>query len=263
MNQNQFALALLAGACGLSSVAQAHYGQRIWVDVSPAGKIITETGPAGDAIGYTYKATDFTPGRVFTRDMGGLGDLNDGIDDAGNDSDGVNYATEFPGFEQTKFPSTSFSGVINEQFAGEVLFYNAAQQRFDPVSQAFAGQAIPFFSVSDGVTTGNSPTGSAIVPAGRALTVGSHFHPERVLQYAGGPSDGVDAYSGVYALPMQLTGNGLTTSDTFYLLLGKNASLETLQAADTVAKQTLVPEPAMLGSMALAGLLLRRRVRSD
>lgn len=252
-------LAMLLAALGLTSFAEAHYGQRIWVDVTPGGKIVTQVGPAGDIPGHTYTAAEFAPGRVFARDMGGLGNLNDGIDDAGEDGDGTNYATEFAGFEATKFPSRSFSGRFDEQFAGEVLFYNAAQQRFDPVSVAFAGTGIPYFNVSDGITDGNSPTGNATVATGRAFTVGSHFHPTRVLLYPGGPTDANDAYDGVYALPMQLTAPGLATSDTFYLLLGKNASLNTIRAAQTVAEQTLVPEPAMLGLLSAAGLLLRRR----
>ena len=242
-----------------ASVAQAHYGQRVWVDVDSAGKIVTLQGPPGDSP-TAYAASQFSTSRVFTRDMGPLGDIAAGVDDGGDDDDGVNYASAFPGYQATPFKSTAFAGTFQLDIVGEVQYFDQATQRFVPVSRAFAGKTVPYFTVGDDSTFGASPSDGSIVPAGHAFTTGTHYHPENVLNYPG-MGDAPDAYDGVYALGLRLRDGGYTPSDTYYLVLGKNAPLTELQQADGVARSTLVPEPTALAAVGLAGLLARRRRR--
>ncbi|QOV88269.1 hypothetical protein [Humisphaera borealis] len=261
--------ALAFGVCvaGLAvSTAQAHYGQRVWVDVDGSGKIVTYRGPAGDRPnpGGTnpYLPGEFSPWRIFARDMGDLGDLNQAVGDGSFDDDGVNYATQFAGYEAKPVPATTLSGTFRLDIVGEVKYFvpqiGATLAHYVPASTAFAGNAIPRFTVGDSATFGTSPLSEISVDSVcNAFTGGGHGHPQNTLVYPN-QSSGNDLYDGIYALGLRLRNDNYTTSDTFYLILGKNASLENLQAAHDVAAATLVPEPASITLLAFTGLLLRR-----
>lgn len=235
---------------GVTSYSHAHVGPRIWVDVNTEGKIITLKGPLGGA--GSFPPDQFSPSRVFIRDMG----------DPGDDDLTENYITEFPGYERTQYPTLSFSGTVYFDITGEVLYYNpAAPTGFVPVSTQYP-TGTPFFRVTSAIGTSYYDSGTGLVTGGVAFNVGSHGHPQYILQtpepytYTNGP----DLYDGVYALPLRLRLGSYLPSDTFYLLLGRNASSETLANA-AVAMNALVPEPASMGMMVgLSTILLRRRI---
>ncbi|GIW75576.1 MAG: hypothetical protein KatS3mg104_0639 [Phycisphaerae bacterium] len=234
-----------------STYTFAHVGPRIWVDVNTEGQIVTLKGPLGGA--GAYPPDQFSPSRVFTRDMG----------DPSDDDLTENYITEFPGYERTQHPTTSFSGTVYFDITGEVLYYNpSVPTGFVPVSIQYP-TGTPFFRVSSAIGTSYYDSGTGFVSGGIAFNVGSHGHPQYILQtpspytYTNGP----DLYDGVYALPLRLRLGSYTPSDTFYLLLGRNASSETLGNAE-VAMNSLVPEPSFVGLMiSAAPFLLRRKVR--
>lgn len=232
----------------IASVTAAHTGQRVWVDVNSEGKIITLEGPLGGA--GSFPANQFVPSRVFTRDMGNPGD----------DDGGENYLTEFPGYERTQYPTTSFSGTMHFDITGEVLYYQPTG--FVPVSTRYP-TGTPAFVVTNDNGSGEFLSGTGFVSGGVALTVGSHGHPQYILQMPApfSFSNGPDLYDGVYALPLRLRLDGYTPSDTYYLLLGRNASAHTLADADAAMNAALIPEPATLGLVgAVASFALRRRI---
>lgn len=241
----------LITAFAANTYTQAHVGPRVWADVNTQGKIVTLKGPLGGA--GSYPPDQFLPSRVFVRDMG----------DPSDDDGPENYITEFPGYERTPHPTTTFSGTVYFDITGEVLYYNPSSPTgFVPVSAQYP-TGTPFFRVTSATGTSYYDSGTGLVPGGIAFNVGSHGHPQYILQtpapytYTNGP----DLYDGVYALPLRLRLGSYTPSDTFYLLLGRNASSETLADAET-AMNALVPEPTLIGALGpLAAVVLVRRVR--
>lgn len=232
-----------------SSFAFAHTGARIWVDLTPDGKLVTLGGPAGGGAPGSYSPGDFHPERVFSRDMGNPGD----------DDVTENYVTNFPGYERTPFPSSAFSGDVGFDITGEPLYYQSGA--FVPVSTAFATDT-PFFRIED-PNHAIFTTTTGFVPGGKAFTAGSHGHPLYALfPVADLASNGPDQYDGIYALPLRLNLTSADPSETFYLLLGRNASGADLLAAENAMRATLVPEPGSLSLLATAGLaMIRRRPR--
>ena len=277
-----------AAAAVFPAMAGGHYSQRVWVDVDNNGHLRSMVGPPGNAP-FTYTSSMFFNSRVFARDLGGQDDVNYTTllggplsSDLDADDDGVNYESNFPGYEQVPFPTTAFTGTYGVAIVGHPLYYQPAAgtkaAAFVPVAAAFAGQTLPSFSLSnvvaepDGtneiVSMDSNGNGAASVPA---FTVGSHGHPDVVLHpnpedddYAGPGDDVTDAdqYDGIYALPLQLVGPSgspaATNSDVFYEVMGKNAPLAEVAQAGVVAENTLVApiagqwKPAAGGSWATA-----------
>jgi hypothetical protein len=283
-------------------ISLAHYGQRVWVDVGADNKIVTVVGPAGGAGPYT--ANQFSPARVFVRDMGDLGGLDYRallwpIPDYTHqplptyqdpDDDGNHYETDFPGYEYVPYKTPSFTGTFSLSIVGQPYYYkptlNSPLGPFVPISVAFAGDVLPYFTVGATVKDpdtginytqqGASPFDNSIVFACPAFSVGSHGHPDVTLHP--NPDDNgdydpvdIDQYDGIYALGLRLEAPGYTPSDTFYLVLGKNASMEDLFVAGLSANITLthnptyfpqVPEPGSASLLLVGGLgLMGRRHR--
>ena len=271
---------------GTTRSARAHYGQRVWLDVA-GGKITTLTGPPGDSPA-TYTPGQFSPGRIFARDLGEGGNVSYTTmlggplaSDGDEDDDGDHFQTNFPGYEKTPFPSSSFSGTFNLSFYGAPLYYvpgaNNTPAHFLKVASAFAGKmnaagqplVTPSFTydavvAGPGGNTGvtiTSPATDAATNASQtipAFTAGSHGHPLFTLHpnpfdsgYNGSATDDVadsDEYDGIYAVGLRLS-QGSLMSDPFYLIVGKNVSLADIADAATsrsAATLTALPGDADL-----------------
>jgi hypothetical protein len=246
-----FIATLGVSTLGVSTLAHAHEGQRVWVDVGPGTKLVTLAGPDGGT-GIVSPPAAYTPSRIFVRDMGAT------------DDDGVNYQTNFPGYERTPYPSGSMSGNISFDIDGPLLYFIEASGPnpafFQPVSLAFASApAVPQFIIEDELTNA-FVTSTGFVTGGVAFTAGSHGHPVNTLSYPG-VDDISDQYDGVYAVPFQLRGGGAAHSDTFFVLFGRNATLAELDNAEAVALATLVPEPSSLALFVIVFSTALRRNR--
>lgn len=235
-------LAVLAAG----SLAQAHDGARIFLG-NVNGQVTTYFG------NNDQDSTSFVQQRIFTQPLPNF--LNTGI-----------YTTDFPGFqvvEGTGIPSDStFSFTI----AGPLYYfanYNASvgTGTFLPVAQAFAGGTIPQLAVSQedmiSITAEGRVSGFDFFTYNEP---GDHGHNSYTL-YGNGTSASNGA-SGVYLLPLEVTGTTLATSETFYLLLGKDVAVPSVQmdAAVNAASAQFVPEPSIaLFITPWAAILLRRR----
>jgi hypothetical protein len=202
--------------------ARAHYSQRVWVDVNAAGQIYTLVGPPGNSPA-PYYPSQFTPGVVYARDMGGsdisyttlLGGPY--ATDGDFDDDGDNFQSDFPGYEVTPFPSRSLSGNFYMGFVREAQYYiagpNGTAGHFLPVSTALGGRTnaygevlpTPYFSIDVNVPNPNgpgnivesivSPTSDATANPSltvTAFTAGTHAHPGMTLH----PNPLDDDYNG-------------------------------------------------------------------
>lgn len=233
---------LLAGVvvAMFGASALAHPGPRVWLNVE-SGKIKTYAGayPPGDPSAYSLS-------RVFTQAM--------------TDEGGGIFDTDFPGFQMKPGGTIAASTNFSYNITGALLWYNAAGAKFETVAAHFGGTP-PQFDVTNELfqtkRTAAGPVGGDLAFAFNGAA-GDHNHLTYTMLGDGTtPSNGPD---GIYALPLQLTSSGLTNSDTYWLLLGRNASAADLNSAAGVANQTLVPEPAAIALLGvLAPMLMRRR----
>lgn len=234
----------------VASLALAHGGPRVWID-GTGGKIATFAGPYPDS----GNAADYHADRVFGIDM-----LN------AYDEDGVDYQTNFPGYQRLPGGSIPSPTTFSVDIAGEPLWYTpgagGSAGAFSTLSQQFGTTGTPRFAVTNSLSeTIYSSTG--LVSGNAALTytaAGSHGHLTYTLL---GNNNGTTAggLDGIYALPLQLRAPGLTTSETYYLVLGKNSDPAQLALAEQVLEGTLVPEPASLALFGGGLLALLRRPR--
>lgn len=204
-----------------ASGAFAHPGPRIWVNVE-GSVIVTYAGPypPGDP-------NDYELSTVFTQPLG----------DVGSDI----WETEFPGYQQVPGGTIAAGTTFSYDITGPLLWYNDAGGScalFEPVEDHFADSPpVPQMAVTNElfqteVTAGGFVSGdAAFTYNGNA---GDHNHLTYTLLGDGMlPGGGPD---GIYALPLRLTAPGLTASQTFYLLLGKNASdSDFTSAAEAIA----------------------------
>jgi hypothetical protein len=277
----------------MPGMAQAHYSQRVWSDISNSGQLMPVVGPPGNAP-FNYNQVMFFYGRVYARDFGSQGDVNYTsllggplFSDLDVADEGVNYQADFPGYENTPYATAAFPAdtTYNVSIAGKPLYYVPASgtlsAKFVPVATAFPGQMgidpatggtvqFPFFTISNSyVSNGNFLTaqmdsfgnGDPSVPA---FTTGSHAHPELTL--FPNPDDGSDPpdtpgtdptdqdqYDGIYAIPLQLSGQGVANSPVFYEVIGKNEPLAEIDAAGIVAENTLVPPTTSQWTLTTSG----------
>lgn len=196
---------LFAGAAAIvAAPAFAHDGSRIWLD-QIGGSIITLTSD------NDISPTVYTPARVFDTEL-----LN---------FFGV-QTTEFPGYEVRRTGAHVTSGTtFGFNLNGPLLFYDSTVDRYIPTHIKFAQPSpggIPEMAVSIDETIRFST--DQPVAGFNFLTYfsgGEHGHLSYTMVSGGTPYDGP---TGVYALPMQLTGTGLSASATCLLLLGKGVT---------------------------------------
>jgi len=232
MNRIAFAFALLAA---FATAALAHEGPRVWIG-NEAGRVTTYTSD------IDIDPTVYIPSRLFGTDL--------------EPFFGV-YTTEFPGYEVRQdggnvSPGTTFGFNIT----GPLLYYDAASQTFVTVAEAF-GPPLPGPVPQMAITLGASIRATAAGPAAgfnffSFNVIGDHSHLAYTLL-----GDGVtasDGPAGVYALSLELTSPALATSQTYYLLIGKDVEQtdDLFAEAWTVALQTLVSD-AVPGDLDCSG----------
>lgn len=217
--------------------AAAHEGPRIWLG-NVGGQVAAFTSD------NDVDPTTYTPSRLFATEM--------------QEFFGI-YTTEFPGYEVRQDggdiePETTFGFNI----AGPLLYFDDATDAFVTVAEMFGPPEpgpVPQLAVSLGATI--RVTGAGPVAGFNFFTfheIGDHSHLSYTLL-----GDGVNAGSGpagVYALPLNITSASLMTSETNYLLIGKEVaeSDALFQEAHAVAQATLVPT-AVPGDMNCDGAL--------
>ncbi|HVX86318.1 MAG TPA: PEP-CTERM sorting domain-containing protein [Phycisphaerae bacterium] len=274
---------LAAGWVGATCAAAfGHAGPRIYLDIEN-GKVMTYEGPYPAPTDFSAYG-DYAPSRVFPGappdETTTNGEPDTGILPLHWDDDPSNFSTEFPGLQAYPpgqvAPGTSFSYKI----AGEVQWYDAANERFIPISQALTSNT-PFMAVTNDI--GDSTFSSSMYPESTdtlAFTYNGdptdHQHLTFTIltpdDYPVNPNvtpHAEDAPAGIYALPLIFTSGSNQPSDTVYLLFGdrgpnlsiSQSLMETeMQTAIGVANATLVPEPATLALLGAAcPILLRRR----
>ena len=250
MNTKLFAAA--AVIAGGVSVAIAHDGPRVWINTA-GGQISTWDGPYPP----NADASLYHPDRVFRFEMA----------DTVYDDDGVDWQTSFPGYQRLPSGAAISSGTrFSYDIVAEPLWYvpgaGGSAGTFKTLSQQFGSNGTPRFVITNGLGE-NAYSSTGFVPGGVAFQYnaeGSHGHLAYSLQGLDGGTNfgGAD---GIYALELQLTAPGLTTSLPYYLVLGKNADPTQLATAEAVLENAIVPEPELLGAISLSaiGLLSRRR----
>jgi autotransporter-associated beta strand protein len=286
MNRKIFTSSLLAMAA-LSTAAFGHAGPRIYVDIEN-GQVVTHDGPYpppedsnGNVITDPAAYTDYSVSRVFPGtppdETTTNGEPDSGILPSHWDDDPLNFSTEFPGIQA--YPpgllptGTSFSYNI----MGEVQWYDATNQKFEPISQAFPTQT-PLIAVNNDLgQIAFSSTG--VVPGNLAFTYSGdptdHEHLTFTICTPEDLADGFspeDAPAGIYALPLQFTSPGATPSATFYILFGdrgpnltiSQADMETeMQQAIGVANATLVSGSGGTGTTLSANMTVSASADSD
>lgn len=236
MYMKTFAFAVL----GIATLASAHFDVQPYVS---GGQIIT--GGTDDATGTHEPVV-----RVFGYDFG-----EDPADPFFAQDPGFNAAagSGLPGGSQLRFNVLS-----------SLLYWNGTG------SPAFTNPASESLTFSFGANS-RTVTGTSGAQSGFSLqTVNAdgsvHRHLNSFLNGSDGNAvpasiDGVEAPAGVYALAMQLTSSStaVTASEPFYLVFNNGLSEQLHDQAIDFVATTLVPEPALLGSVALLPWAGRRR----
>jgi len=227
MNVSMNRIALLL-PLGLATTALGHAGPRIYVDVEN-NTVVTKTNHNS-----TYELS-----QVFEGTLTELSPAGTNI-----------WLTDFPGYEAAG----------GHQIPDETSFgFNVLDALKVWNGSTFVDPGTEELNISR--NTSNVNTGAGFVPGFSYFTqsdVGSHAHLTYSLLGNGSAIGGGD--NGVYALKLELTSTGLTSSAPFYLLLSKSASSGDAGAAFAYA-QTLVPEPGMIGMGVMLGATLLRRSR--
>jgi len=218
-------------ALALVSSAAAHPGPRIWIG-NVGGKVSTFVSD-NDLAPSVY-----TPSRLFATDMENIAGI---------------YTTNFPGYEVRRSggdvtPGTTFGFDI----VGPALYFDDATDTFLTTDAMFEPPA-PQLAISLGANS--RATAGGFVAGFNFLTfnqVGDHSHLSYTLL-----GDGVtasDGPAGVYALALHLTSSALATSETYYLLVGKDVEPgdPLFLSAIAAARATLVP---VSGDMDCSGVL--------
>lgn len=243
---------LLALTASLTcSLARAHDGPRIWVDVL-SNRLITL------ASDDDVDPSRYYPQRVFTSEF----EFFFGI-----------HTTEFPGYEVPRnggFGSAQLQDrTLSFSLPGELLYYSPAAATLLPISTVFPESPetpTPQLAVSMGSDFRiSSPSPQAGFDFFTFTGLGDHSHLAYTL-LGNGTSAG-DGPDGVYALPFQLHSPGLEPSLPYYILFGKNVPLDSptyLAARDSAYRLTqgpFIPEPSSLALILLPALALRRTAR--
>lgn len=204
--------------------AAAHEGPRIWLG-NVAGQVATFTSD------NDLDPTVYTPLRLFTTELQQFFGI---------------YTTEFPGYEVRQDGGDVDAGTtFGFNITGPLLYFDDATDTFVTVAEMFGPPQpgpVPQMAVSLGATIRTTNAGP--VAGFNFFTfheIGDHSHLSYTLL-----GDGVNAGggpAGVYALPMNVASATLATSETYYLLIGKEVA-ETAPLfldAYAIAQITLVP----------------------
>lgn len=208
----------------LAAPIRAHEGPRIWIG-NEGGIIVTY------ASDNDIEPNAYTPSRIFATEL--------------NEFFGI-FTAEFPGFEiRQDGGGVAIGTTFGFNITGPLLYYDSLLQEYLTVAEEFDPPQpgpVPQMAVSLGASIRTTGSGSVTgFPFFTFNGIGDHSHLSYTL--LGDGVSAVDGPSGVYALPMNLTGVALMTSETYYLLIGKDVSqsdalfLEALE----VARNTLVP----------------------
>ncbi len=218
-------------ALAFATSAFAHPGPRIWIG-NVGGRVSTFVSD-NDLAPSVY-----TPSRLFATDMENVAGI---------------YTTNFPGYEVRRTggdvsPGTTFGFNI----AGPALYFDKTNSNF-PTTEAMFGPPAPQLAISLGATSRATALGPVVGFNFFTFNqIGDHSHLSYTLL-----GDGVtasDGPAGVYAISLNLTSSGPATSDTFYLLIGKDVepSDPLFQSAIAAAQAALVP---VSGDMDCSGAL--------
>lgn len=214
---------LVVAACGFAPATFAHEGPRIWIG-NENGRITTYSSD------NDFEPTVYERSRLFTTEFDSFFNI---------------FTTDFPGFEVRQDGGGISSGAtFGFVIAGPLRYFDGVNDRFETVKQMFElPDPTPQLAVS--LSSQIRTTSSSRVVGFNFFTfhqIGDHAHLSFTLL-----GDGVtasDGPSGVYALPLRLTGVGLANSATFFLLIGKDYGHgdPLFERAEEVARLTLVPE---------------------
>ena len=215
---------MLISALTVSTVA-AHEGPRIWI--GNVGGTITTFKSDND-----LDPTVYTPSRLFTTEFEEIFGI---------------FTTDFPGYEvrQTGGNVTG-NTTFGFNIVGPALYFDDATDTFIAVQAMFGPPEpgpVPQLAITEGAnrrdTAGGTVSGFNFFTFN---SIGDHSHLSCTL--LGDGVNPVDGPTGVYAIPLNLTSNALATSETYYLLIGKEVEVNDplYQSAITVAQVTLVPE---------------------
>jgi len=235
MNLN--ARILIAVVMGLTAAAHAHPGPRVWLSIDN-GKVVTYDGPYPPATPSEYQSF-----RVFT----------EALADVGDDT----WETEFPGYQKVPGGTIPAGTTFSYNITGPLLWFNpgGGNPYFETVAEHFGGTPpVPQMLITNGLLQTKKTSSGAVV--GNSIYTHNidtdHAHLAYSLLGDGtNPGGGSD---GIYGLQLQVTASGAVPSQTFFLLLGKNATAQDLE----LARDTLLgrPIPAasgwMVAAMALA-----------
>lgn len=219
----RFALVTFALAVG-ASTAGAHPGPRIWINIDNQ-QVTTYAGNYPPGL-----PEDYWRSRIFTQPL-----VDEGDDIWDND---------FPGYQMVPGGTIPVHTNFSYTIAGSLLWYNAGDATHAPKFQTVAshfGSGAPQFAVTNELLQ-TTYTGVANPATELAYTYnggdGDHNHLTYTL--LGDGTNPVGGPDGIYALPLVFSSPGITTSDEFFLLLGKNVTTDQLDGAAALGRQTLL-----------------------
>ncbi|MCG8406304.1 MAG: hypothetical protein MI923_13990 [Phycisphaerales bacterium] len=207
----------------VASVSLAHEGPRIWI------------GNVDDKL-TTFRSdddlapSDYTPCRLFRGEMESFFNV---------------FTTEFPGYEVLQSGGNIPSGTtFRFDITGPALYFDEINGAFASTTDIFGPPEpgpIPELALSLEAmlrVTGDQPVSG--FDFFTFFAIGDHSHLSYTL--LGDGETASDGPSGVYAVSMMLSCDALETSDTYYLLLGKDVAISDpmFDAAFDVAKETLI-----------------------
>ena len=208
---------------GITSDVFGHEGPRIWIG-NVDGKITTFRSDNDLA------PTEYTPCRLFRGEMESFFNI---------------FTTEFPGYEVLQSGGNITSGTtFRFDITGPALYFDEAGETFASTTEVFGPPApgpIPQLALSLEATlrmTADQPVSG--FDFFTFFAIGDHSHLSYTL--LGDGETASDGPSGIYAVSMTLSSASLQTSDTYYLLLGKDVEISdsTFDTAFEVAKEVLV-----------------------
>lgn len=244
MSRFAFVLALIAAPV-------LAYGHGTIIQLGVTNNRLTTHGLVGEPYAAANPAQ-----RVYALSLTqrSLGDANDGwyvqLDSNPYLGPGISYTNAY-GFLPNNTLSITFAGGLQ---------YWTGSEFADPGTEQLQGiRGSNFATAAKFQTTDTGPLqGFSVTPT--SITATSHAQVYwRLL--GDGTSPTVASDDGVYLASFiaSTTQSGITASDTYYFLLGKNATTTDLAAATSFINANLIPEPTALGLLIPALALISRR----